>query len=84
MQLKGPERQKQTQEENKKEWASSVGLRQRHKPQHLHHVKVSSRGHITKTSHFFLVAMVPFPTLKTTLCLGKIAFSPGNKEHSKF
>ena len=32
MQLKGPSRQKQTQEQNKKEWASSVGLCQTHKP----------------------------------------------------
>ena len=30
--LKGPQRQKQTQEQNKQEWASSVGLCQRHKP----------------------------------------------------
>ena len=29
--LKGPYRQKQTQEQNKKEWASSVGLCQEHK-----------------------------------------------------
>ena len=32
--------QKQTQEQNKKEWAILVGLCQRHKPQHAHHVKV--------------------------------------------
>ena len=50
MQLKGQDRQKQTQEQNKfiknkkKEWASSVGLCQRHKPQHHHHVKVRPRG----------------------------------------
>ena len=41
--LKGPRRQKQTQEQNKKDWASSTGLCQRHKPQHPHHVKVSLR-----------------------------------------
>ena len=29
---------------NKKEWASSVGLCQRRKPQHPHHVKVSPLG----------------------------------------
>ena len=28
----------------KKEWAGSVGLCQKHKPQHPHHVKVSPRG----------------------------------------
>ena len=33
IQLKGPQRQKQTQGWNKKEWASSVGLCPRHKPQ---------------------------------------------------
>ena len=33
-----------TQEQNKKEWESSVGLRQKHKPQHPHHVKVSPSG----------------------------------------
>ena len=43
-QLKGPCRQKQTQEQNKKGWASSVGLRQRHTSQHSLHVKVSPRG----------------------------------------
>ena len=31
-------------EQNKKEWASSVGLCQKHKPQHPHDVKVSPRG----------------------------------------
>ena len=31
-QLKGSYRQKQTQEQNEKEWASSVGLRQKRKP----------------------------------------------------
>ena len=31
IQLKGPSRQKQTQEQNKKKWASLVGLCQRHK-----------------------------------------------------
>ena len=44
IQLKGPKRQKQTQEQNTKEWVSSVGLCQKHKPQHPHHVKVSPRG----------------------------------------
>ena len=37
-------RQKQIQEENKKEWASSIGLCQKRKPQHPHHVKVSPWG----------------------------------------
>ena len=32
IQWKGPLRHKQTQEQNKKEWASSVGLCQTHKP----------------------------------------------------
>ena len=41
IQLKRPQRQKQTQEQNKKEWVSSVGLCQRYKLQHPHHVKVS-------------------------------------------
>ena len=41
IQLNGPSKQKQTQEQNKKEWASSVGLCQKHKPQHSHHAKVS-------------------------------------------
>ena len=50
IQLKGPYRQKQTQEQNKKEWASSVGLCQRHKPQHPHHTKVSPQGPIMKHS----------------------------------
>ena len=30
----------------KHEWRSSVGLRQKHKPQHPHHVKVRPRGQI--------------------------------------
>ena len=41
IQLKGPSRQKQTQEQNEKEWASLVGLCQRYKQQNPHHVKVS-------------------------------------------
>ena len=44
IQLKGPHGQKQTQRLNKKEWASLVGLCQRHKPQHLHRLKVSPWG----------------------------------------
>ena len=31
-------------EKEKKEWASSVGQCQKHKPQHPHHVKVSPWG----------------------------------------
>ena len=31
------------QEHNKKEWASLVGLCQKHKPQHPHHVKVINK-----------------------------------------
>ena len=42
---KGPQRQKRTQKQNVKGWASSVDFCQRHKPQHAHHVKVS-RGDI--------------------------------------
>ena len=42
--LKGPYRRKETQERNKKEWASSVSLCQRHELQHPHHVKVSPWG----------------------------------------
>ena len=37
-------RQKQTQEKNEEEWASSVGLCQKHQRQHPYHVKVSPRG----------------------------------------
>ena len=33
-----------TQEQNKKEWASSIGLCQRRRPQHPHHMKVSPWG----------------------------------------
>ena len=44
IQLKGQYRQKQTQEQNKKERASSVRFCQRHKPQHPHHAKVSLRA----------------------------------------
>ena len=43
--MKGPQRRKQTQEQNKKVWTSSAGLCQSHKPQHPQHVKVSPRGH---------------------------------------
>ena len=42
--LKGPQRQKQTQEQNKTEWASSAGLCQRHKLQHPHQMKARSWG----------------------------------------
>ena len=31
-------------EQNMKEWASSVGLCQKHKPQHPHHMEVSPWG----------------------------------------
>ena len=44
IQMKGPQRQKQTEEQSEKEWASSVGLCQRHKLQHPHYVKVSPWG----------------------------------------
>ena len=37
MQLKGPHKEEQTQEQNKKEWASSVGLCQRRKRSELTH-----------------------------------------------
>ena len=47
IQLKVPQKQKHTQGQSKKEWASSVGLRQKHKLQHPHHVKGSPR----ETSH---------------------------------
>ena len=46
IQLKGPQRQKQTQEQNKKEWASLVSLYQKQKPQHPHHMKVSQQGQL--------------------------------------
>ena len=46
IQLKGPQRQKQTQEQNKKEWASWVSLYQKQKPQHPHHMKVSQQGQL--------------------------------------
>ena len=41
IQLKGPQRDSRTEE---KECPSSVGLGQKHKPQHPKHVKVSQRG----------------------------------------
>ena len=41
IQLKGPQRQKHSQEQNKKESASSIGLCKRHKPKHPQHVKMS-------------------------------------------
>ena len=44
IQLKGPKTQKQTQEQNKQEWASSVGLCPRPEPHHPHNVKVSPWG----------------------------------------
>ena len=52
MQLKGPHKEEQTQEQNKKEWASSVGLCQRRKPQHPHHVKGKHAG--TRFNPLFL------------------------------
>ena len=45
VQLKWPQRQKLTQEQNKKEWAHSAGLHPQRKPHYLHHVTVSPRGH---------------------------------------
>ena len=51
IQLKVPQRQKQTQEQNKKEWASSINLCHRHKPQHPHHVKVGPWGQQKKKKH---------------------------------
>ena len=44
IQLKGQERQKKTQEQNKKEWASLVDSCQKHKSQHPHHVQVGTQG----------------------------------------
>ena len=44
IQLKGPDRWKQTQEQNKKEWESLVGLCQRHKLQHPRNMNVSPWG----------------------------------------
>ena len=41
---KGHKDRKLTQEQNKKEWANSVGLCQKHKPRHPHHVKVNPWG----------------------------------------
>ena len=63
IQLKGPQRQKQTQEQNKKEWASLVGLCQRHQPQHPHHMKVSLWGLITQQARMVAV----LSNKKTTL-----------------
>ena len=51
--------QKQTQQQNKKTWASSAGLCQKHKLQHPHHVKVSSRGPMN-------VENLAFKTLRDT------------------
>ena len=49
IQLKGPKRKKQTQEQNKKRsrqaWLAYV---KNHKPQHPHHVKVSPRGSLSQ------------------------------------
>ena len=39
------DRNRHTNRRTRKGWASSVGLRQRHKLQHPHHVKTSPRGH---------------------------------------
>ena len=50
IQLKGPQGQKQTQEQNKKEWVSWIGLCQKQKPQHRHHVKVIPRGPVNQTN----------------------------------
>ena len=44
IQLNGPERQRQTQEQNQKEWASLGDLCQRHEPQLHHHMKASQWG----------------------------------------
>ena len=52
MQLKGPQRQKQTHEQNEQDWASSAGLRRRLKPQHLHHMKGSSREQQPRSAEF--------------------------------
>ena len=54
IQLKGPWRQKQTQELKEKERASSVGSCQKRKPQHPHHVKVRPRGLIKAQNSFSL------------------------------
>ena len=49
IQLKGPLRQKKRHKNRiKKEKASSVGLCQKHKPQHPHHVNVSPLGLISR------------------------------------
>ena len=55
IQLTGPQRQKQTQEQSKNEWARSVRLCQRHEPQHPHHVKVSPWGLLIKRWFFLSV-----------------------------
>ena len=62
IQLIGPWTQKLTQEQNKKEWASSVGLCQKYKLQHPHHVKVSRRGQLWSmylTDYSLSSALVP-------------------------
>ena len=48
IQLKGPKRQKWTQEHNNRERASWLSLCEKHKPQHAHRVKASPRGTINK------------------------------------
>ena len=63
----------------RKEWASSVGLYQKHKPQHPHHMEVSLRG--VNTSLFTLyVVGVPTPLRmaceKIILPLEKVSVNP--------
>ena len=52
------------QEQDKKEWASSVALRLWHKPQHPHHVKVCTNPGDTKT--LFINNSCHFPFIKLT------------------
>ena len=60
----------------KKEWASSVGLCQKHKPQHPHHVKVSPRrlviGRVKR--HIKSKGQIIGSTFLTELCGSPFSF----------
>ena len=51
-QLKGHKERNRRKNRIKRLWAISVGLCQRHKPQHPHHVKVSPRGQVGNDAVF--------------------------------
>ena len=60
IQLKGPKRETQTQEQNKQKWASSVGLFQKRKPQTSPPlvVKVSKQGPADRRTKYKGVTML--------------------------